>query len=94
MPTPNIPFTFPCKADTFHGTLDIPIPLGKPLQSPTMTEETGQKILSRLGDIERQMSLLLTSGVRLDGELLRIGNENETVARALMAQFDRLTGRG
>jgi hypothetical protein len=65
-----------------------------PVQVETMTEETGKRILARLDDIDRQLSLLLTSGVQLDGELLRFGNTNEATARALMAEFDRRIGKG
>ena len=57
------------------------------------TEKTGQKILERLDDIERHLSLLMISGVKLDGRLLDIRNENETTARAMMAEFDRKIGR-
>lgn len=57
------------------------------------TEETGKRILARLDDIDRMLSLLLTSGVQLDCELLRMGNANEATARALMVEFDRRIGK-
>ena len=86
MPTPELDFI---------ASFDFPrrsslSPSAAPVSS--MAEETGKQILSRLDDIDRQLSLLLTSGVRLDGELLRMGNTNEATARVLMGRFDRLIG--
>ena len=92
MPDPRgffaLPFPVMKERRTFKGALDISIPLPELRQDPVMAEETSKRILSRLDDIDRQLSLLLTSGVRLDGELLRMGNTNEATARALMGQFD------
>jgi hypothetical protein len=59
----------------------------------TQADDNFKRILAKLDDIDRKLSLLVTGGVQLDGELLRIGNTNETTVRAMMAQFDRLIGK-